>query len=137
MTPVSDLALELLHTLNFRPLEVVQNARTMQKHVTSIFKQPRRTVGFRFLELDEPFSLVLVPVTANNFGSEGHKFPKAPDVANLVQVLPNVWCVGEEAWPVGLSCSQRGHRKWFTTLRAYVEGERIGVSVTRDVAAAT
>jgi hypothetical protein len=103
---MSHLALELLHPLDLWPFVVIQDACAMQKQVAGIFKQPGRAVGFCLLELDEPLALVLVPVTADDFGVERHVFPQTPDFADLVQVLPDIRCIGEEPWPVGLSCSQ-------------------------------
>ena len=91
LTRMSDLALELLHTLDLRPLEVVQNARTMEKQIASVFKQPGRSICFCFLELDKPFALVLFPVATDDFGVERHVFPQAPDIAHFVQVFPDVW----------------------------------------------
>ena len=104
---MSNLPLELLHTLDLRPLEVVEDARTVEEQIASIFKQPRCPVRLRLLELDQPFALVLFPVATDDFGFEGHIFSQAPNIADLVQVFPDVWCVREETGPVGLSCSQR------------------------------
>ena len=106
---ISDLSLEFLHTLDLRPLEVVENTCAMEEQIASILKQPCTTIRLRFLELDQPFALVLFPVATDDFGLEGHVFPQAPNIADFVQVFPDVWRVRKEAGPVGLSCSQREH----------------------------
>ena len=68
------LSLEILHTLNLRPLEIIQDSGAMQQEMTSLLEQPRRAITFRLLELDEPFTAVLLPIAADDFGVERHEF---------------------------------------------------------------
>lgn len=101
---VHDLALELLHSFNIRPLEIIQDASAVEEDVASLFELADRRAGRRVClpEFDQPFSSLLLPVAADHLGVEGHVFSETPYLTHLVQVLPDVWAVGEEARPIGL-----------------------------------
>lgn len=99
---VDDAALEFLHALNIGPLEVVQNACPMKKHVTSVLEQPRGSVGIGLLQLDEPLASLLLPVTSDHFGFEVHVLAESEYLANFVEVLPDVGRIGKESRPFGL-----------------------------------
>ena len=103
---VDDFALELLHALDVRPLEVIQDPRAVEKDVASLFELADRRARCRIclLQLHQPFARLLLPVAADNLGVEGHVFAEPPDIAHFIQVLPDVWAVREEARPVGLDC---------------------------------
>lgn len=98
-----DLSLEFLHAFNIRPLEVVENTCSVEEQMAPVFEDPRASICWIcLLEFDQPFASLLLPVASNDLSVEGHVFTKAPDFTDFVQVLPDVWRVGEEARPVGL-----------------------------------
>ncbi len=99
-------AFELLHALNHRPLEIVQDPSAVQEHIARIVEQSCGPVRVGLFEFDKPFALVLVPVAANDFSLHSHIFSQAPDLADLVKVLEDVWGVGEKPRPVRLLTSQ-------------------------------
>ncbi len=99
---MDDASLELLHTLNIRPFEVVQDTSPVEQNMAPIFEQPGRTVRVRLFQLDEPLPSLLLPVAPNDFGVEGHVFPQPPHFAYFVQVFPDIRRIGEETRPVRL-----------------------------------
>ena len=56
--------------------------------------------AFGFFQFDQPLAGVLLPVGADDFGVELHVLAETPYFADLVEVLPDVRAVAEEAWPV-------------------------------------
>lgn len=104
---MDDPALELLHALDIGPFEVVQDARSVKKDMASLLEEACATIlRVRLLEFDKPFAGLLLPVTSNDFGVEGHVFSQTPDFAHLVEVFPDVRGVRKETGPVGLKCER-------------------------------
>ena len=83
-------AFELLHALNLGPLEIVKDSCPVKEQMTSFVEQSGGAISLGLFELDKPFTCVLLPVCANNFGVECHVFSKTPHFTHLVKVLPNV-----------------------------------------------
>lgn len=100
---VDDTALELLHALDIGPFEVVQDTRSVKEDMASLLKEACTAIlRVRLLEFDKPFPGVLLPVTSNDFGVEGHVFSQTPYFAHLVEVFPDVRGVRKKTGPVGL-----------------------------------
>jgi hypothetical protein len=66
---------KLVHPLNLRPLEIIQDPRAMKQHMTSILEQSCRSICLRLLELDKPLASILLPVAPNHFRAEVHILP--------------------------------------------------------------
>lgn len=109
------LSLERFHAFNIRPLEIVEDASAVEENMASLVKEPCLPT-FGLLELDQPLALLLLPVCAHHLCIKGHVLPESPDLAYLVQILPDIGAVAEEAWPV------------------WIESERVCVGVGRDIA---
>ena len=86
----SYFAFEFLHPFNVRPFEVIEDTGAMEEHVASVIEESRCAIWLGLLELDQPFTSILLPIRPNDFRAEVHVFSKAPDFADLIQVLPNV-----------------------------------------------
>ena len=59
--------------------------------MTSLIEESGCAVCLGLFELDKPFASILLPICSNDFGAEVHVFPEAPDFADLVQILPDIW----------------------------------------------
>lgn len=70
--------------------------------MASIFVLALASVRISLLELHEPLSRLLLPITANDLSRKGHIFAESPDLANLIQILPDIGCIRKESWPIGL-----------------------------------
>jgi hypothetical protein len=97
-----DFAFKLLHALDVGPFEVVQDTCSMEEHMTSVLEKTSSAIRVCLLQLDQPFSGLLLPITPDDLGIEGHVLSQAPYFADLVKILPDIRRVREEARPVGL-----------------------------------
>jgi len=109
---VHDLAFELvLQARDIRPLEVVQDAGTMQQQIAMILELSRLLPGSVLAQLDLPLAFLLVPVAANDLRVEGHVLPQIECGDDLLEILEDIRRVREESWPVGvLWADQLGRR---------------------------
>ena len=62
----------------------------MKQKMAAVFKQPSAAISLGLLELHKPFSCLLLPVAANHLGLECHVLPQIPDIADFVEILPDV-----------------------------------------------
>ena len=83
-------------------LGLAEDTRGVEKDVAAVFELAGLLAREVLPQLDVPFALVFVPVAAGHLGVEGHVLAQVKDIANLVEVRPQVCGVGVEAWPVGV-----------------------------------
>lgn len=85
---VEDLALEsILQARDVGPFEVIENASAVKQEVTPVFFLLASLV---IAQLHAPSTLGIIPVSAYNFGIEGHVLSQVKRVAYFVEVLPDI-----------------------------------------------